>query len=288
MAGGAGLEPRREPPRVRRRPGRGGSPERDPRHLGGGRRRLEREARLRLRAPVHRGRRPAWSPDGRSLVFGAFDAARADRRTTSGSWCSTSRAGRPRRSSSARTTSDSEAPLVARRPLARARRLAVLEPHGELVSTRIATTSLDPDPRRSPAHGALAWATYPDWHPTDDLIVYSTRPWADLETGPSNLFTIRPDGTERTQVTRFGADGPRAVQPSWTPDGDGIIFTSVEGTGFGEPRWRRSARRRRPRLGHLVRADVRHPPAAEAGIVTRLGRSARVDCVRANMPRVQP
>ena len=48
------------------------------------------------------------------------------------------------------------------------------------------------------------WATYPDWHPTQDLIVFSTRPWDDLDTGPSNLYTIRPDGTgTRTVSGRF-------------------------------------------------------------------------------------
>ena len=46
---------------------------------------------------------------------------------------------------------------------------------------------------------------------------------------------MRSDGSQVKAVTRFGASGPRAAQPSWTPDGERIIFTSVEGTGFGEP-----------------------------------------------------
>ncbi len=108
-----------------------------------------------------------------------------------------------------------------------------------LVSTQVATTSLDDDAGTiTPLTEPSAWATYPDWHPKDDLIVYHTRPWtvaAGLEPGPSNLYTIRPDGSEQTQVTHFGTDGPRAVQPTWTPDGKRIIFTSVEGTGYGNP-----------------------------------------------------
>jgi Tol biopolymer transport system component len=79
------------------------------------------------------------------------------------------------------------------------------------------------------------WATYPDWHPKENLIVFSTRPWADLDTGPSNLYTIRPDGSAMHQLTHYTAAQTRAVQPSWTPDGKGIIFTAVEGTGFGKP-----------------------------------------------------
>jgi Tol biopolymer transport system component len=79
------------------------------------------------------------------------------------------------------------------------------------------------------------WATYPDWHPREDLIVFSTRPWGDLATGPSNLYTIRPDGTAMKQLTRYSEGQTRAVQPTWTPDGKSIIYTAVEGTGFGTP-----------------------------------------------------
>lgn len=79
------------------------------------------------------------------------------------------------------------------------------------------------------------WANYPDWHPSKDLIVFSTRPWTSLEEGPSNLTTIRPNGSAPTMLTHFTAPGDRAVQPSWTPDGESIIFTKVVGTGFGDP-----------------------------------------------------
>jgi Tol biopolymer transport system component len=45
---------------------------------------------------------------------------------------------------------------------------------------------------------------------------------------PSNLFTIRPDGSQRVQITDFGSGDDRATQPSWTSDGR-IIFTHVTG-----------------------------------------------------------
>ena len=80
-----------------------------------------------------------------------------------------------------------------------------------------------------------SWANYPDWNPKDDLIVFSTRQWTELDVGPSNLFTIRPDGSERTALTSFAKGETRAVQPTWTPDGSRIIFTAVEGEGFGQP-----------------------------------------------------
>ena len=78
-------------------------------------------------------------------------------------------------------------------------------------------------------------ATYPDWSWTSNRIVFSTRPWSDLPAGPSNLYTIAPDGSHLRAVTRYAAGATRATQPSWTPDGDRIIFTAVTGSGFGAP-----------------------------------------------------
>lgn len=105
----------------------------------------------------------------------------------------------------------------------------------ELTETALAVVDL----RESPLTPKVItdwsmWANYPDWHPSEDLIVFSTRPWKMLE-GPSNLYTIRPDGSDLVQLTKFGVGETRAVQPTWTPEGDGIIFTAVEGTGDGHP-----------------------------------------------------
>lgn len=105
----------------------------------------------------------------------------------------------------------------------------------ELTETALAVVDL----RESPLTPKVItdwsmWANHPDWHPSEDLIVFSTRPWKMLE-GPSNLYTIRPDGSDLAQLTKFGAGETRAVQPTWTPEGDRIIFTAVEGTGFGHP-----------------------------------------------------
>ncbi len=69
-----------------------------------------------------------------------------------------------------------------------------------------------------------------DWHPTDDLIVsgdYDIGGWQETDE-PTNLFTIRPDGSERTPVTDFGPGEERASQPTWTSDGR-IMFTYITG-----------------------------------------------------------
>jgi Tol biopolymer transport system component len=73
------------------------------------------------------------------------------------------------------------------------------------------------------------WAR-PDWHPTDDLIVFCSYDIGGFDSTdePSNLFTVRSDGTQLTQVTDFGPGEERASQPTWALDGR-IIFTYVTG-----------------------------------------------------------
>ena len=81
-----------------------------------------------------------------------------------------------------------------------------------------------------------AFATYPDWHRTQDLIVYATHDWCGfsclIENGvvtsavgdvPQDLFTVRPDGSGSTRVTHTVPGTDWASHPSWTPDGR-ILF----------------------------------------------------------------
>jgi Tol biopolymer transport system component len=65
----------------------------------------------------------------------------------------------------------------------------------------------------------------PDWSPKGDLIAFSTRPLLNFTSGRSELYTIRPDGSGMRALTSHGADGPRATQPQWTPDGEAILYT---------------------------------------------------------------
>jgi dipeptidyl aminopeptidase/acylaminoacyl peptidase len=69
-----------------------------------------------------------------------------------------------------------------------------------------------------------------DWHPTEDLIVFGDHDIGAEEStdDPTNLYTIRPDGSELTQITPFGPGQARASQPTWTSDGR-ILFTHVTG-----------------------------------------------------------
>ena len=63
----------------------------------------------------------------------------------------------------------------------------------------------------------------PDWSPIDELIVY---------TDDGNLFTIHSDGSHKQQLTQFRVKHESAIQPTFTPDGTGVIFTWIDGVQF--------------------------------------------------------
>jgi Tol biopolymer transport system component len=84
------------------------------------------------------------------------------------------------------------------------------------------------------------FANYPDWRRGSDEIVFSTYGLGEFQATdePSNLYTIKPDGSGQTALTSFGRAEQRATQPTWTPDGSRIIFTLVgqQAAGWDNPR----------------------------------------------------
>ena len=73
------------------------------------------------------------------------------------------------------------------------------------------------------------FGSHPDWSPDGRRIVFITHGLGfDADwTKASNLYTIDPDGTGMTQVTRFGDNDTRVGTPSWTPDGTRILFVHI-------------------------------------------------------------
>jgi len=83
----------------------------------------------------------------------------------------------------------------------------------------------------------------PDWSPDGSWIVFGTHPLRGHEDGtwPSNLYLIRPDGTDMTQLTDFGEGDDRATHPRWSPDGRAILYVRVGSAGHPREIWAMSA-----------------------------------------------
>ena len=79
-----------------------------------------------------------------------------------------------------------------------------------------------------------------DWSPDGTRLVFATHPLGAFNFDPvvSNLFTVRPDGTGRRQLTNSTTANNRATQAHFTPDGR-IIYTRV--TPAGRTLWLISA-----------------------------------------------
>lgn len=78
-------------------------------------------------------------------------------------------------------------------------------------------------------------ATYPDWSPDGELVLYGIPLDSSNPDGPADLWTAPADGSgEPSRLTNFAEDGSRAIEASWTPDGSAAIFV-YEKVPFSDP-----------------------------------------------------
>ena len=101
---------------------------------------------------------------------------------------------------------------------------------------RIEIVNVDDTGRRElPAPAGEAEAGDPDWSPDGSLIVFSTMPNREGEgtAGSPGIFTIHPDGTGLTDVCGPCLGG--GIAPSWTPDGQHIMFWGFRTWALVEP-----------------------------------------------------
>jgi dipeptidyl aminopeptidase/acylaminoacyl peptidase len=78
----------------------------------------------------------------------------------------------------------------------------------------------------------LREGSQPRWHPDGEKLLYSVQ---DRMTGKWKIWTMRPDGSEPTQITT-GSDS-NDTDPQWFPDGRHIIFASDRGIADGKPNY---------------------------------------------------
>lgn len=69
-----------------------------------------------------------------------------------------------------------------------------------------------------------------DWSPDGKLIVLTTQ--ADAVQGSANLITIHPDGTGKTNLTKFKGGTMNAFAGSFSSDGTQIVFRLEDGDNY--------------------------------------------------------
>ena len=75
---------------------------------------------------------------------------------------------------------------------------------------------------------------HPDWSPDGAALVMNSYDLSGVNSTPhpSNLYTIRPDGSGLRQLTHSSVDGlMRIGQPRWDPDGTRIVVSILTATG---------------------------------------------------------
>jgi TolB protein len=70
-----------------------------------------------------------------------------------------------------------------------------------------------------------------DWSPDGSLIVFESYGGGAPVGVSTNVFTVRPDGTDLTQITQNEGGDVNAQNPAWAPDGTQIVFAQSPGTG---------------------------------------------------------
>ncbi len=94
------------------------------------------------------------------------------------------------------------------------------------------------DTQGGPETRLTEWAQvgmHPDWAP-DGGLVFDTRDIMvfGVTSEAANLYAMAADRSGLRPVTTFEAGVTRASQPRVAPDGSGIVFTRVDGPGYGQ------------------------------------------------------
>ena len=101
---------------------------------------------------------------------------------------------------------------------------------GDLLGSYVGVIELSlPSPVITPISAADTRSGYPDWSPTQDLIVYQAGNLDPFSAAgdPVQLFTVQPDGDRVRQLTTRAATDPFVALPAWTADGRDLLVTLI-------------------------------------------------------------
>lgn len=173
---------------------------------------------------------PAWSRDGKKIMFGQdnlpagpggvpsrFEFKVYDLASTKVTTLFSAPKGMP--AELARWSPDDRR-IVYRR--------ALLSPAGDEIGGALFVADLQ-GRRQFQLTPWKSFAADPDWG-RDGRIVFD-EPVSGQFSGATNLFSVRPDGTDLTPLTTFTGGLMAASGPHWTPDGSAILFKEDECVG---------------------------------------------------------
>jgi TolB protein len=166
---------------------------------------------------------PAFTPDGRRIVFGHFD----DKADTENIWTMDLTGGDRRRLTN-RTDSGTVDPNVS----PNGRWITFVRGRSDTAKALFRMRSDGSDVRRLTPFRWDVFASKHDWSPDGKLIVL-TRDADRAEAGRSaNLVTIHPDGSHAKYLTHFKGGTTNAFAGSFAPNGKRIVFRLQKGDRY--------------------------------------------------------